>query len=172
MHPNPLSVTPVLRRRALGRLGLVTALVLAGCASTPPAKFTPEQVRALRDLGFFETDEGWQLNLGGKVLFAFDNDRLGPNEVEAVARIAATLQKVQLSRLRIEGHTDNVGGADYNQRLSLRRAEVVMREFEARGLPAAGMQARGFGLTRPIADNATEAGRAQNRRVAIIVLGD
>ena len=68
--------------------------------------------------------------------------------------------------------TDSIGDAAVNQRLSLRRAEVVAREMETRGFPAAGLQARGLGATRPIADNATEAGRTQNRRVAVIVLSD
>ena len=62
--------------------------------------------------------------------------------------------------------------AAVNQRLSLRRAEVVAREMESRGFPAAGLQVRGLGAARPIADNATEAGRTQNRRVAVIVRSD
>lgn len=168
----PIVVRPVARRRWL--VGAVAALAvgLGACQSLPPGRFTPAQVKVLRELGFTESDEGWMLNLSGKVLFAFAEDRLGPSEMETVAHLARTLQAAGLSRLRIEGHTDNVGEAAINQRLSLRRAEMVAREFEARGLPGSGIQTRGLGMTRPVADNATEAGRAQNRRVSLIVLSD
>jgi outer membrane protein OmpA-like peptidoglycan-associated protein len=160
-------------------LTLVALTVAAGC-TTPPApppappapKFTPEQVRTMRDLGFVETDAGWTLSLGSRVLFGFGADRLGPDEIETVARLASSLMAVGLMQVRVEGHTDSIGDAAVNQRLSLRRAEVVAREMEARGFPAAGLQARGLGATRPIADNTTEAGRTQNRRVAVIVLSD
>lgn len=166
-------------RRRMMALGLTLAALVSGCATPPPPpppapapKFTPEQVRTMRDLGFVETDEGWTLSMGSRVLFGFGADRLGPDEVETVARLTDSLIKVGLTRVRVEGHTDSIGDAAVNQRLSLRRAEVVAREMESRGFPAAGLQVRGLGAARPIADNATEAGRTQNRRVAVIVRSD
>mgnify|MGYP000387934597 CR=1 FL=1 len=100
-----------------------------------------------------------------------------PQRVEGAAlamecKPADTLRKEDLTRLRIEGHADNIGGDEYNRRLSTRRAEVVAREFTARGLPAARIEIRGVGSAMPIADNATEAGRTQNRRVVVLVRGD
>lgn len=166
-------------RRRMMALGLTLAALVSGCATPPPPpppapapKFTPEQVRTMRDLGFVETDEGWTLSMGSRVLFGFGADRLGPDEVETVARLTDSLIKVGLTRVRVEGHTDSIGDATVNQRLSLRRAEVVAREMENRSFPASGLQARGLGASRPIADNTTEAGRAQNRRVAVIVRSD
>lgn len=163
------------RRRLLLATAALAGLALAGCKSAPPAaspaRFSAAQVAALRELGFVESDEGWTLNLGGKVLFAFGDDRLGAAESDTIGHIADILRKADLTHLRIEGHTDNVGDAAFNQRLSLRRAEVVAREFQVRGMPASNMQTRGFGMTHPIADNATDAGRSQNRRVAVVVLG-
>lgn len=168
-----------LPRRHLCLGAMATGLLaLAGCqtppapAPQPPARFTSAQVKVLRDLGFVEVPDGWALTLGGKVLFGFGEDRLGPTEVETVGRLADTLRQAGLSRLRIEGHTDNVGDATLNQRLSLRRADVVAREFDQRGIPLAQIQTRGLGMAQPITENTTEQGRAQNRRVAIIVLGD
>lgn len=165
------------RRRSLGAAGaLVVTLTLTGCATppppAPPARFSPAQVTALRQMGFAEVTEGWELNLAGKVLFSFNDERLGPDGLQTVTGIADTLRKEDLTRLRIEGHADNIGGDEYNRRLSTRRAEVVAREFTARGLPAARIEIRGVGSTMPIADNATEAGRTQNRRVVVLVRGD
>ena len=74
------------------------------------------------------------------------------------------------ARVRIEGHSDNVGGKAFNQRLSTGRAEGVRRALVASGITASRLDARGFGLTRPIASNRTEEGRAQNRRVEFTVV--
>lgn len=164
------------RRQALT---LAVMALLTGCASAPaPAPalsmptgygLTPEQRRTLRSLGFVEDGSDWALSLGSRVLFAFGVDRLGPDEVDAVTRLTAALLDAGLRQVRVEGHTDNIGDTPLNLRLSVRRAEVVAREMERRGFPAAGLQVRGFGATRPIADNDTDAGRAQNRRVVVIV---
>jgi outer membrane protein OmpA-like peptidoglycan-associated protein len=71
--------------------------------------------------------------------------------------------------LRVDGHTDNVGTIEYNQQLSMRRAEAVARVLLTCGFARDHLDVRGFGKTRPIADNGTALGRAENRRVAIIV---
>lgn len=164
------------RRGAAAILSLTLAWTLSAC-STPPApapvaRFSPAQVSALRGLGFTEVTEGWELNLTGKLLFPFNDERLDAASTQALANIADTLLKADLTHLRIEGHTDNVGEADYNLRLSTRRAAMVARELAARGLPAARIESIGQGMRLPVADNTTEAGRAQNRRVTILVRGD
>jgi outer membrane protein OmpA-like peptidoglycan-associated protein len=158
-------------------LAMTLVLLLTGCATPPPpappaARFSRAQITALRQMGFAEVTEGWELNLAGKVLFSFNDERLGADGLRTVAGIADTLLREELTWLRIEGHADNIGGDEYNRRLSTRRAEVVAREFTARGLPAARIEVRGIGSAMPVADNATEVGRAQNRRVAILVRGD
>lgn len=68
-------------------------------------------------------------------------------------------------RILVEGHTDSVGDADSNQRLSEARAAAVRNALLARGVPATQLEALGYGQTKPLADNANEAGRAANRRI-------
>ncbi|MBL7806963.1 MAG: OmpA family protein, partial [Saprospiraceae bacterium] len=72
--------------------------------------------------------------------------------------------------LGISGHTDDVGTDDYNQDLSERRAQSVQNYLEIKGIRADHLRARGFGETRPVAENTTEEGRQANRRVECIVL--
>jgi outer membrane protein OmpA-like peptidoglycan-associated protein len=74
--------------------------------------------------------------------------------------------------LAVEGHTDNVGGDEINQKLSEKRAETVRGYLVQQGLPDANVTAQGFGKTAPVADNSTAAGRQQNRRVEIVVSGE
>jgi OOP family OmpA-OmpF porin len=70
----------------------------------------------------------------------------------------------------IEGHTDNVGDADYNLKLSRRRAEAVaLTLIQDHGIAPARVQAVGFGSARPISDNKTTEGRAENRRVTAVI---
>lgn len=73
-------------------------------------------------------------------------------------------------RLRIEGHTDSTGTAGLNDQLSLRRAEAVRAAMIERGVPAERLIAAGFGQARPVGDNATEEGRARNRRIEIRIV--
>ena len=77
------------------------------------------------------------------------------------------LQKNPDLKLEIEGHTDNRGAVDYNQRLSENRAKAVMDYLIARGIASNRLSARGYGFDRPAASNATAAGRAENRRVEL-----
>ena len=71
---------------------------------------------------------------------------------------------------RVEGHTDSLGSAEVNQTLSQQRAEAVMQALAERGVDAARLSARGYGADRPIASNATDTGRSENRRVEIHVI--
>jgi len=81
--------------------------------------------------------------------------------------VVAILQKNPALRLEIEGHTDNRGAADYNQRLSENRAKAVMDYLIAKGIASSRLSANGYGFSKPAASNATASGRAQNRRVEL-----
>lgn len=162
------------RRRLI--LGLGPLLLLAACQSTPPASApapTREQkVAALQQLGFVPADSAWELNLGVKLLFETDIDELSTEGREAVASVARALTRVGIDRVLVEGHTDNVGSARYNEQLSLRRAETVAQRLVKVGLQDSMIERRGLGFSKPVADNATAEGRAQNRRVVVTVRVD
>jgi OOP family OmpA-OmpF porin len=101
--------------------------------------------------------------------FDFDSAELTPAMEQALDDVARRLRESEvIERLRIVGHTDSVGAADYNRELSQRRAEAVADYLADRGLDRDAMTVEGRGETEPVATNETEAGRAENRRVVII----
>ncbi len=77
----------------------------------------------------------------------------------------------QKNDIEVQGHASSEGSDAYNMRLSQRRSESVVEYFQAKGV-ANTLIARGYGETQPIADNGTEAGRSENRRIELIWLGD
>jgi outer membrane protein OmpA-like peptidoglycan-associated protein len=106
------------------------------------------------------------------VLFDVGKFDVRPATREKLARLAGIVLAHQGLQLDIEGHTDITGSDEFNQKLSEQRAITVQSFMVQQGLPADAVAARGFGKTMPIADNATAAGRQQNRRVEIIVSGE
>jgi outer membrane protein OmpA-like peptidoglycan-associated protein len=161
-----------LRRRAW-----VTALCVAmvGCATAPPAppaqapSAAETRVAALRKLGFTPAGDGWEFSLGVKLLFDTDVDMLSDDGRGAVAKLARSLGELGIEHVRVEGHTDNVGSLKYNAGLSQRRAESVARHLVTLGWRDGAIERQGFGPDKPVADNTTAVGRAQNRRVVIAV---
>ena len=106
------------------------------------------------------------------VLFDTGSYTLKPGAREKLAKISGIVLAHPGLTLQIEGHTDSVGGDEFNQQLSERRAGSV-RDFMAdQGVPAPGITARGFGKTQPVASNDTPEGRQRNRRVELVVNGD
>ncbi len=88
-----------------------------------------------------------------------------------VDQVAVVLNKTpELQKILVEGHTDNVGGAALNQKLSDDRAKAVVNALVARGVAPSRLTSRGWGLSKPLTTNATEAGRAKNRRVEFHIL--
>ncbi|MFQ3787517.1 OmpA family protein [Halomonas sp. A29] len=108
------------------------------------------------------------VTLDSEVTFAFDSAEIRPGAHQTLDQVAATLRENPNLRVRIEGHTDSVGSAQYNQGLSQRRADSVRDFLVSRGIAENRMTTRGFGLERPVATNETDEGRAQNRRVEIL----
>jgi len=154
---------------------LVVAAGLAGCQSAPPEVAKPvvgvwrdRQVEALRSLGFVPQANGeWMMNLSTRLLFDFDSDQLRTLQLSTLQQVGRTLAEVGIPMLRVEGHSDDIGDSGYNRKLSLRRAQSVAKVLEGAGLRGR-LMIQGFGNSRPIADNMTEGGRAQNRRVVLI----
>lgn len=95
---------------------------------------------------------------------------LTPAAANAVRTLSVYLQAIEGGRARVEGHTDSQGSASANRTLSQQRANAVRDALVAAGLPAVRVQALGRGAEQPVGDNRTEAGRAANRRVEVIVL--
>lgn len=106
------------------------------------------------------------------VLFEFGKYALKPDARERLARVAGIVLAHPSLKLEIEGHTDNVGSDDYNQKLSEDRANAVRDYLTSQGLRAEQVTAKGFGESQPAASNDTPAGRKQNRRVEIVVSGE
>ncbi len=120
-------------------------------------------------MGIVELDWSGGRVKSDKILFQFGSAELTSESLQVVSAIADKLApKMQyITRVFVEGHTDSVGRREYNQVLSVRRAQAVREVFLARGIPSRKMTVRGFGQARPAVSNETEAGQAQNRRVDI-----
>lgn len=103
----------------------------------------------------------------GDVLFAFNKADIKPQYNGMLDDAVKVLMRNPDLKIEIQGHTDSIGSAAYNQALSERRAKAVMRYFMNKGVSASRMKAVGYGMTRPIATNKTDEGRAQNRRVEL-----
>jgi OOP family OmpA-OmpF porin len=103
-----------------------------------------------------------------KILFDFDSAELRPESIDELERVVKFMGDVPFATVLIEGHTDSIGSDAYNMGLSDRRAKAVFDYLSSRGVNPARMSSVGYGETRPIADNATEEGRQQNRRVMLI----
>jgi len=159
------SITIPLGRVWLAAIGCVVVL---GC-STPAVPPKEAKIATLKKLGFTPASEGWEISLGVRLLFDSDVDSLSQDGRTAVSDLARTLHEVGIDRLRVDGHTDNVGSDKYNAGLSLRRAESVAQQLVKVGWRDEVIERHGFGASKPVADNGTPAGRAQNRRVVIAV---
>ncbi len=144
--------------------------LLAACQSVPHRPgFSAKQVAALEQIGFKPAGDDWSLGIADRLLFETNQAVLIPENATSIGRLAPSLLAVGIHGARVEGHTDAVGTTEYNQQLSLRRAEAVKAELVKNGMAAGELRVAGMGETDPIDTNDTEAGRAQNRRVVIVV---
>mgnify|MGYP001578306861 CR=1 FL=1 len=161
--------------RSLAALGLTS--LLAGCSAgtsrpillsdedrRPAQASAAEEERLARDT---LADIEKRIARGDlpKIQFEFDKDEITPESYPTLELIVSVLEQSQRLKLFILAHTDSVGEEDYNLDLSERRAKSVKSFLVKRGLPPPGIRYRGYGFSRPLADNSTEEGRAMNRRV-------
>jgi outer membrane protein OmpA-like peptidoglycan-associated protein len=153
-----------LRGKVLNIVGISSAV--AGKAESLAA--------ALKDLGARSSATEVRVELSADVLFDFDKAVLRPAADPALQKIATALANTPAAGITIEGHTDGVGGAEYNQRLSERRAAAVEAWLRSHGV-ASGISSKGFGASTPAVPNNNPDGsdnpanRQKKRRVEIVI---
>ncbi|WP_407427839.1 OmpA family protein [Treponema sp.] len=140
----------------------------------PPAIDREKLITAINriakpDISFEETPAGLKLSLKD-IKFMPDSDEILPSEKSRLDEIAKVLKIAKNSHFLIEGHTASTGKPAGEKSLSEKRARKIALELSGRGLPADNFICRGLGGSKPVADNETEEGRAQNRRVEITIL--
>jgi len=118
-----------------------------------------------------DTARGLIVNMSD-VLFDTGKFSLRPLAREKLAKVAGIVSGHPGLKLGVEGHTDSVGGDDYNQRLSEQRGASVRDYLTQEGMAVNSVTAKGFGKTQPVASNETAAGRQQNRRVELVISGE
>jgi len=118
-----------------------------------------------------DTARGLIVNMSD-VLFDTAKFSLRPEAREKLAKVAGIISGHPGLRLDVEGHTDSVGGDDYNQQLSEERGGSVRDYLIAQGIVKTSVSSKGFGKTQPVASNETASGRQQNRRVELVISGE
>lgn len=138
-----------------------STLAVVGAPPPPPVAAAPPRVE-VRDNN---------IEIREKIQFDYDKATIKDASSSLMNEIADVIQKnPHLRRIQIEGHASSEGSAAHNKRLSDERAKAVMAWLVSHGVAADRLSARGFGVDRPIADNATEAGRESNRRVEFLIV--
>jgi len=117
-----------------------------------------------------ETARGLIVNMSD-VLFDFNKYTLKPEAREKLAKVSGILLAYPSLKMQVEGYTDNIGSDEYNQKLSEQRAGTVRDYLVSQSVTETNISAAGYGKSDPVADNSTNAGRAQNRRVQLVVSG-
>ena len=141
----------------------------AARADAAASRSETEMLRAdLSNLQAQQTQRGFVVTLGD-VLFEVDRAELKPGAARTLDQLAAALNDDRRSTISIEGHTDSTGNPLHNVDLSLHRADAVKSYLVQRGVDPARITTQGMGQDYPVASNATEAGRQQNRRVEVVV---
>jgi len=129
------------------------------------------QIKQLRGLNAKQTERGTLVTFGD-VLFDFDQASLKANSRDSITTLANYLIKNPDRKVIVEGYTDSKGSAAYNQGLSERRANAVKNALVRAGVDPSRIVAQGYGKEYPVASNATNSGRAQNRRVEVTISND
>jgi len=148
--------------------GAAIGALVGGVAGGAIGNYLDKQAQELQAVtNARRTENGILVDLKSSLLFSTDSAVLKPAAVEQIAQLGDILVKYPDDRIRIEGHTDSTGSTAYNEQLSLHRALAVRDVLASRGVNPRQMLVEGAGAARPIADNSTPQGRAENRRVEL-----
>ena len=148
-------------------IGGVAGAAVGGGVGNYMDRQAAEMKRKLPDAAIARQGDKLYVALPSGILFDVNKDEVKPSARDQVGRAAEVLVKYPDTYITVEGHTDSTGGAEYNQKLSERRASRVRDLLASRGVAASRLSVRGYGETDPIADNGTAEGRQANRRVQL-----
>lgn len=137
---------------------------------TKPQKIELKLIPKLKEVKVIEEERGLVVRLTSKVLFDFDRFELKEIARSSLDEVVKLLKAYPENKIKVEGHTDSVGIADYNLKLSQLRAASVAKYLIQEGIPTSRIEISGYGETKPIAPNVTIQGRQQNRRVEVVIL--
>lgn len=153
--------------------GALIGGVLGGLVGAGIGKKLDRQAEALAAVAEVKrTEDAVIATLKNSILFDVDSASLKPTALDPLQKIGDIIKLHPEDRVIVVGHTDDKGSDIYNQQLSERRAQAVRLQMISRGVPASRVEAVGQGESQPIASNETNDGRAQNRRVEIIISAD
>lgn len=156
--------------------GAILGAVIGGAAGTAIGAYMDKQARELDEelegATVERVGEGIKVTFDSGILFGFDSYQLTPQAKKNIQEMAETLKKYEDTNILVEGHTDNVGREGYNQRLSERRADAVSDYAINLGVDPTRIRTIGYGEDQPVANNESEAGRAENRRVEVAIFAN
>jgi len=153
--------------------GALIGAVVGGAAGTIIGHRMDQQAKELADdipgATVERVGEGIKVTFASGLLFGFDSAELKPEARVNLRNLAGSLSKYPKTEVLIVGHTDDVGAETYNQQLSERRASSARDYLVLQGVGSARVTTRGLGESEPVANNTSEEGRAQNRRVEVAI---
>lgn len=155
-------------------VGAIAGAVIGGAAGTLIGKKMDKQAKEIENTvagaEVEQVGEGILVKFDSGILFDFNSSALKGTAKENISKLVATLNKEPDTEILVLGHTDNVGSLSANQKVSLDRANSVKNYAVASGLASSRIKTEGKDYSEPIASNDTEAGRAENRRVEIVIV--
>lgn len=156
--------------------GAILGAVVGGTAGALIGNYMDKQAEELRkDLDGAKIErigEGIKITFDSGILFGFDSTELTAMSKSNISDLARVLNKYEDTEILIEGHTDSKGSEQYNQKLSENRAEAVASQLKNMSVATSRISEVGYGEDMPVADNSTEAGRSQNRRVEVAIFAN
>lgn len=147
------------------------AAAAAPAAAAPAAAVKPAAPAAAAPAVAAAPAAASKVTYAADALFDFDKAVLKPEGKAKLDDLVGKVKGINLEVVIAVGHTDSVGAAGYNQKLSVKRAEAVKAYLVSKGIEKNRVYTEGKGLTQPVADNKTKEGRAKNRRVEVEVVG-
>ncbi|WP_338767209.1 OmpA family protein [Bernardetia sp. ABR2-2B] len=156
--------------------GVIIGAVVGGAAGAAIGAYMDKQAKDIEEevegAKVERIEEGIDVTFDSGILFGFDKSDLNSNAKENIAKLGRILNEYPDTRLTIQGHTDNKGDDNYNRQLSAKRADAVRDYLIANGVKGGRLSTTAYGESAPVATNETEAGRAQNRRVEVVIVAN
>lgn len=157
-------------------VGAIIGAAVGGTAGALIGNYMDKQAEELqndiKDARIERVGEGIKITFNSGILFQFNSADLQPAAKTNIENLAKTLKKYKDTNILVEGHTDSIGTADYNMKLSERRAQTVTTFAESLGVDPSRFTVKGYGFTQPVATNSTPEGRQANRRVEVAIMAN